>query len=194
MPEALALWRGPPLGEFAGADWADREAARLDALHLQALQGRYDALMELDRAREVLIDDERLVALTGPGGSGKTRFAIEVAGNAARRGDVVWLAELAPLQDGGLAVQAVAAAVGVETGTNPLDELLGQSEALNGLLVLDNCEHLLDACAALAERLLAAAPELRLLATSREPLGLAGERVWPIGSLELPESSGTSSK
>jgi predicted ATPase/class 3 adenylate cyclase len=143
---------------------------------------------ELERLVE-LIDDERLVTLTGPGGSGKTRLAIEVAGNAARRGEVVWLAELAPLQDGGLAVQAVAAAVGVETGANPLDELLGQSEALNGLLVLDNCEHLLDACAALAERLLAAAPELRLLATSREPLGLAGERVWPIGSLELPESS-----
>jgi predicted ATPase len=136
-----------------------------------------------------VIEDERLVTLTGPGGSGKTRLALEVARDASRRGEIVWLADLAPLRDGGLVAQAVATAVGVETGPNPLDQLLAQAELLGGLLVLDNCEHLLDACAALTERLLAAAPELRMLATSREPLGLAGERVWLVRPLDVPDES-----
>ena len=114
---------------------------------------------------------------------------MEVARDAARRGEVVWLAELASLRDGGFVAQAVAAAVGVETGPDPLDDLLAQSEALAGLLVLDNCEHLLDACAALIERLLAAAPDIRMLATSREPLGLAGEREWPVRPLDVPDES-----
>jgi predicted ATPase len=114
---------------------------------------------------------------------------MEVAREATRRGEVVWLAELAPLRDGGLVAQAFGAAVGVETGPDPLDELLTQPEVLARLMVLDNCEHLLDACAALTERLLAAAPELRVLATSREPLGLAGERVWPVRPLDIPDES-----
>src|SRR4029453_16379138 len=99
-------------------------------------------------------------------------------------GDVVWLAELASLRDGGLVAQSVAAAVGVETGPDPLDDLLARAEALAGLLVLDNCEHLLGACVVLIERLLGAAPDIRILATSREPLGLAGEQEWPVRSLD----------
>jgi predicted ATPase len=136
-----------------------------------------------------LIETERLVTLTGPGGSGKTRLAMELARHAARRGEVVWLVELAPLPDGGLVAPAVATAVGVETGPDPLDELLAQPDVLGGFLVLDNCEHLLDACAALTGRLLAAAPELRVLTTSREPLGLAGEREWRVRPLDVPDAS-----
>jgi predicted ATPase/class 3 adenylate cyclase len=143
------------------------------------------------RARDVeqlvvLIETDRLVTLTGPGGSGKSRLALEVARSAAGHGDHVWLAELAPLPDGGAVAQAVASAVGVELGPDPLRDLLARPEALVGLLVLDNCEHLLDTCSTLARMLLAAAPELRVLATSREPLGVAGEREWPVEPLEVP--------
>jgi predicted ATPase/class 3 adenylate cyclase len=136
-----------------------------------------------------LVEDERLVTLTGPGGSGKTRLATEVARDANRRGEVVWLAELAPLRDGGLVAQAVAAAVGIEAGPESLDDLLARPELLAGLLVLDNCEHLLDPCATFTATVLAAAPELHVLATSREPLGLAGEQEWPVGPLDVPDDS-----
>jgi predicted ATPase/class 3 adenylate cyclase len=136
-----------------------------------------------------LVEGERLVTLTGPGGSGKTRMVIEVASIATRRGELVWVAQLAPLRDGGLVAQAVATAVGVEDGSDPLAGLVARCEGLIGVLVLDNCEHLLDACTALIGRLLAAAPDLHVLATSREPLGVTGERVWPVRPLEVPDSS-----
>ena len=143
---------------------------------------------DLDRLAQ-LVEAERLVTLTGPGGCGKTRLALELTGHATRRGDPVWVTELAALRDGGLVTQAVAAAVGVETGPDQLDDLLAQCAALAGLLVVDNCEHLLDACGALIEPLLIAAPDVRILATSREPLGLAGEHVWPVSPLDVPHES-----
>ena len=136
-----------------------------------------------------LVENERLVTLTGPGGSGKTRLALETARDAMRRGTVVWLAELAPLRDGELVAHAVAAAVGLEDGTDALGLLLAHSQRLDGLLVLDNCEHLVDDCAALIGTLLSAAPGVRVLATSREPLGLFGERLWPVMPLQLPDES-----
>jgi predicted ATPase/DNA-binding SARP family transcriptional activator len=136
-----------------------------------------------------LIENQRLITLTGPGGGGKTRLAMELARQAAQRGEAVWLAELAPLRDGTLVPQAVATAMGVETGPDPLGDLLAQSQVLSGLLVVDNCEHLLDACATLTEGLLSAAPDLRVLATSREPLGLAGEQEWPVRPLSVPDES-----
>jgi predicted ATPase/DNA-binding SARP family transcriptional activator len=136
-----------------------------------------------------LTEGERLVTLTGPGGGGKTRLAVELARDAQRRGQVAWLAELAPVRDGALVAQTVANAVGVEDGPDPLEQLLARPERLDGLLVLDNCEHLLDDCTALTRTLLAAGPRLQVLATSREPLGLTGERVWPVKPLEVPDES-----
>jgi predicted ATPase/class 3 adenylate cyclase len=136
-----------------------------------------------------LTEGERLVTLTGPGGGGKTRLAVELARDAQRRGQVVWLAEMAPVRDGELVAQMAAAAVGVEDLPNPVEQLLAQPERLEGLLVLDNCEHLLDDCAALTGTLLAAVSGLRVLATSREPLGLTGERVWPVKPLDVPDES-----
>jgi predicted ATPase len=96
---------------------------------------------------------------------------------------------LASLREAGLVAQVVVDAVGVEAGPDPLEALLAQAAALAGVLVLDNCEHLLDACAALTEQLLAAAPGINVLATSREPLRLAGEREWPVRPLDVPHET-----
>jgi predicted ATPase/class 3 adenylate cyclase len=136
-----------------------------------------------------LVQRERLVTLTGAGGSGKTRLALEVARDVTRGGEVVWLAELAPLREGGLVAQTVATAVGADDGPEPLDRLLAGTERLDGMLVLDNCEHLLDACTTLIDRLLDAAPGLRVLATSREALGLDGEQLWPVRPLDVPDDA-----
>ena len=131
----------------------------------------------------------RLVTLTGPGVVGKTRLALQAAADALERyPDGVWLAELGALADPALVPQAVAAAVGVrEEPDRPL--LATLTDALRPkrlLLVLDNCEHLLDACARLAEALLRAGPGVRVLATSRAPLGAAGEALSPVPPLGLP--------
>jgi predicted ATPase/class 3 adenylate cyclase len=141
-----------------------------------------------DIARLVgLVAEEPLVTLTGPGGSGKTRLAIEVARSAQRRGDIVWLAQLATISDGGLVAGVVATSLGLGSEeAASLDQLLAEPELLSGLLVLDNCEHLIRTCGELVLRLLGAAPGLRILATSREPLGVAGERVWPVEPLAVP--------
>jgi non-specific serine/threonine protein kinase len=131
----------------------------------------------------------RLVTLVGPGGIGKTRLALEAAWQAAGAyPDGVWLIELASLADPDLVAQAVAAALGVrEEGGRPLLETLaGWVEGKQLLLVLDNCEHLVEACARLAQRLLGAGAGLRVLATSREALEVGGEAVWSVSALELP--------
>jgi predicted ATPase/DNA-binding SARP family transcriptional activator len=163
---------------------APRSAPSADLpLALTSFVGRVAELETLAR----LVEGERLVTLTGPGGSGKTRLVLELANRAVGQGKVVWLAELAPVRDGGLVAQVVATAVGIETGSEPLDDLLARPELLGGLLVPDNCEHVVDACQAFTTAVLAAAPELHVLATSREPLRVAGEREWPVGSLNVPD-------
>ena len=133
----------------------------------------------------------RLLTLTGPGGCGKTRLSLEAA-SALRREtpDGVWLVELAGLSDGALVPHAVGAALGVESrSARPSEAAVAAHVGDRQLLVvLDNCEHLVGACARLAEGLLAACPNLRVLATSREPLHIAGEVNWRVPSLQPPEA------
>ena len=136
-----------------------------------------------------LLRTTRLLTLTGTGGSGKTRLALAVA-TALRRGfgHGAWLVELASLGEPSLVPQRVAATLGVreqpdQSMPETLARYLGGRELL---LVLDNCEHLLGPCAALAATLLEACPGLRILATSRELLGVEGETVWRVPSLSLP--------
>jgi len=132
----------------------------------------------------------RLLTLTGPGGCGKTRLALRVAMDlVAVHADGVWVAELAPLMNATLVPQTVAAVVGVreQPGRTLLETLTDHLRGHALLLVLDNCEHLVAACAHLAEALLNTCPNLRILATSREPLGVAGEATWIVPPLSLPE-------
>ncbi len=139
-----------------------------------------------------LLGETRLVTLTGPGGSGKTRLALEAAARATDRFcDGVWLAGLAGIASPGLVAFRVMEALGVrQAGDLPVIEtLIYRLRPAELLLVLDNCEHLLDACAGLAETLLAGAPGLRVLATSREPLGVPGEAAYLVPPLELPPES-----
>src|SRR5262249_14576523 len=133
----------------------------------------------------------RLLNLTGTGGCGKTRLALEVAARLHpeyRHG--LWLVELAALSDPNLVVQTVAAALGLREAPERTiqDTLVGFLPDRSILIVLDNCEHLIDACARLADSLLRACPGLRILATSREALGIAGEVAWRVPSLSLPDA------
>jgi len=130
----------------------------------------------------------RLLTLVGTGGCGKTRLALQVAAEAIDRfPDGVWLAELAPLSDSGLVAKAVATALGVrEAADRPIREtLLASLRSRCLLLVLDNCEHLIDGSAALADAVLRACPNVQILATSREPLGIDGEVAWRVPSLSV---------
>ena len=136
-----------------------------------------------------LLEGCRLVTVTGPGGVGKTRLAGEVARRVAGRfADGVWLVELAAVQEPALVAAAVAVALQVHQppGTSLVDALTGVLARRQLLLVLDNCEHLLDAVAELCGTLLPAADDVRVLATSREPLGLAGEARYRLPPLALP--------
>jgi predicted ATPase/DNA-binding SARP family transcriptional activator len=136
-----------------------------------------------------LLGEARLVTLTGTGGAGKTRLAVEFAAGVVEEfADGVWLADLAGVSDPGLVGAQVMEALGVrQAGDVPVMEALRfRLRSAQLLLVLDNCEHLLDACAQLTGALLVASPGLRVLATSREPLGIPGEAACPVPPLALP--------
>jgi non-specific serine/threonine protein kinase len=149
----------------------------------------------IGRAREAaevmrLLGEHRLVTLIGPGGSGKTRLALHVAhGVQQSYPDGAWLIEFAPLSEDQRVAQAVATALGVResAGLAVGESLQNHLQARSALLVLDNCEHLLGTLADLAATLLQACPHLRLLATSREPLGVPGELVWAVPPLSTPD-------
>jgi predicted ATPase len=142
---------------------------------------------QLNEVAELLAAD-RLVTLTGAGGVGKTRLAIQVAAQmTGQLGDGVWYVDLAPITDPDLMAVTVARAVGLpdQPGRSTMDTLLRFVHNRQMLVVLDNCQHLLDACADLAVALLGTAPGLTFLATSREPIGVAGEVSWRVPSLSL---------
>jgi len=148
--------------------------------------GREDDILEVKRR----FPTTRLLTLTGAAGSGKTRLSLQVAAEILDAfPDGVWFVELAPVADPSLVPNTVAAAVGVrEEAHRPvLATLLSYLHAKKALILFDNCEHLIDACASLANDVLHGSPRTRLLATSREALGIGGELVWQVPTLPTPE-------
>ena len=155
-------------------------------LQLTHFIGRERELAEV----KPLLAAERLVTLTGAGGAGKTRLALQVAQDLVgefQHG--VWLIELAPLGDPDLIPHAVASTLGMrqESGQAVTDSLIDFLRPRTTLLLLDNCEHLITACAAIVSQILRVCPRVRILATSREALGIAGEKAWRVPSLLLPD-------
>jgi predicted ATPase/DNA-binding SARP family transcriptional activator len=139
-----------------------------------------------------LVGDARLVTLTGAGGAGKTRLAVEFAAAATEDfRDGVWLADLAGIADAGLVPSLVMQVLGVRQSGEvaAVEALVYRLQSAELLLVLDNCEHLLDGCAELVVTLLGSAPGVRVLATSREVLGVPGEAVCPVPPLAVPPES-----
>jgi predicted ATPase/DNA-binding CsgD family transcriptional regulator len=156
-------------------------------IQLTSFVGRSGELARVER----LLGGERLMTLTGPGGCGKTRLALQAAADEADRWpDGVWWADLAPITDPTLVARVVASTIGVlvEPMGGPLRAMGLQLRDRRMLVCLDNCEHLLDACAEVAEALARSCPDVTVLATSREPLGVAGESVWPVPPLSEDEA------
>ncbi len=166
------------------------DASRVDRtglpVSLTPFIGRDRELNDLTR----LLAAARLLTLTGAGGSGKTRLARETALRIAESFDRVAWVDLAPLGDGGLVAEQIAAALhAVEhVGTPPCDLVVAAIGADRVLLVLDNCEHVVDACAKLADHLLRSCPRATILATSREALGIASETAWLVPPLVSDEA------
>ncbi|GAA4012896.1 ATP-binding protein [Streptomyces plumbiresistens] len=153
---------------------------------LTSFVGRRQETTDLSR----LLAVSRLVTLIGVGGVGKTRLVLRVASERRRDfRDGVWFVDLAPLDDEALLTQTVASALGLQDqGTSwPISRLAQFLHDKAMLLVVDNCEHLRDSCAILVDALLRGAPGLRVLATSRQSLGLMGEHVFPVQPLSVPE-------
>jgi predicted ATPase/DNA-binding SARP family transcriptional activator len=195
-PEVQAVHLEVLRGEIATAGPAGRARTNLRA-QLTSFVGRTDEVARVGKALQTC----RLITLVGPGGAGKTRLAAEVAAvvrdsapdDAA---DGIWLAELASVTDGADVPQAVLGAIGLREsrllpdGTQRITSRDARTRLLEGLaearalLVLDNCEHLIDACAHLADALLAHSPQLRIMATSREPLGITGESLFVVPPLD----------
>jgi predicted ATPase/class 3 adenylate cyclase len=155
-------------------------------VQLTTFVGREREMAEVKR----LLGSTRLLTLTGTGGTGKTRLSLQVAAEALESfQDGVWLVEFATIEDAALVVETVAASLDIrQEAGRPLNTTLGAFlRAKQLLLIFDNCEHVVAACARLAETLLRSCPHLRILASSREPLGIAGETAWPLPPLSLPD-------
>jgi non-specific serine/threonine protein kinase len=182
-PQAASPLESPASG--------DSPPARRLPIPLTSFVGREQELAEVGR----LLGRHRLVTLIGVGGAGKTRLALQAATEQTEqaeastfRSGACWV-ELAPLDDPALVPEAVATALGLpELGRRAtVDRLIEALEPQQLLLVLDNCEHLVSACTQLAAALLRACPQLKILATSREALGVEGEIAWPVPALAVPD-------
>jgi predicted ATPase/class 3 adenylate cyclase len=161
-------------------------------LQLTSFIGREQEMDEIKN----LIPSTHLLTLTGIGGTGKTRLALQVAADLIDDFPAgIWVVELAPLQDPALVPQAVALVLGLpeQPGCSLSDLLVDHLREKHLMLMLDNCEHVVEACAWLVERLLLSAPDLKILATSRVPLNLAGETTYPVLPLSLPDPHQTAS-
>ncbi|WP_433670543.1 BTAD domain-containing putative transcriptional regulator [Nocardia sp. CA-136227] len=209
--EALTVYQRTreALADELGVD----PSPELSALHVALLRGEVGAQREEDRRTNLraeltsfvgkqtdldavreLVAAHRLTTLTGPGGSGKTRLATET-GRAmlAELPDGAWLVELASAGVGGDLAQSALAALGLRDAllggapnAEPVDRLIAAVRDRDMLLILDNCEHVIEAAAAFAHRMLGECRRLRILATSREPLGITGEALWQVEPLALP--------
>ena len=164
---------------------------------LSSFVGRVEAATALRRLLGASPPGTRLLTLVGPGGIGKTRLALEVARAladepaAAAFADGIWLADLSALDDPAAVPAAVAASVDLGTVPSPSKTIAALVQTLAErrlLLVLDNCEHLIDACARLADALLRSCPNVSILATSREALAIPGEVVWPVAALRVADA------
>ncbi len=154
---------------------------------LTSFIGREEQIAEVKR----LLSTSPLLTLTGVGGVGKTRLSVQAAAGVVDQFQHgVWLVELAPLSDPSLVPQSVSTVLGVreQPGRSILDVITDFLQPKELLLVLDNVEHLIAACAQLADALLRACPNLRIMVTSRESLGIAGETVWPVPALSFPDT------
>jgi non-specific serine/threonine protein kinase len=168
---------------------ASASASNLPPGQPASFVGRLKETAEVKR----LLSETRLLTLTGAGGCGKTRLSLHVAADLANDyPDGARLVELAPLADPSLLPSQVAAALEIQADADrpALDALVEAIRSKELLLLLDNCEHLIEACAGLADRLLRTSPRLKILATSRERLGIAGETVYRVPSLSLPQEDG----
>lgn len=165
---------------------------------LTSFVGREGAIADLQAA----LVDHRLVTILGPGGAGKTRLAVETARAALDRFEDVWLTELAPVTGGDGILEAILSAMGLlevsvldrpSSGPRPDERtrLIDAVHDVEGLLLLDNCEHLIEAVAEIADDVLAHAPKLRILATSREPLRIIGEFGYQLSPLTMPDADGS---
>ena len=186
VPEPNLEVRHPDLAAtFPPLRTPDRVPNNLPS-QVTAFFGRQGDVTEIQN----MLADHRLVTITGVGGGGKTRLALQAAGEMlAHFPDGVWLVSLAPVTDPGLVVDTVADSVGFRqpSGRLDLESLAVYLRDRAALLVVDNCEHLIEAAATVVSRLISATSQTRVIATSRERLGFTGERVFPIPPLPLPE-------
>jgi class 3 adenylate cyclase len=188
-PEHVVQMCHPDLhNEFPPLRTSDVGVAPHLPAQLTSFVGREAQMADVRR----LLGDDRLVTLTGAGGIGKTRLAVQVATQmAAESGDGVWYVDLAPIADPTLVALTAARALGLpdQPGRSTTDTVLRFIGNQHMLMVLDNCEHLLDATAALTTALLGACPRLTVLATSREPIGVPGELTWRVPPLSIVDDA-----
>jgi non-specific serine/threonine protein kinase len=175
--------------------WTRSRATRRHNLPLELTSfiGRESEVTDVS----LLLSQKRLLTLSGSGGCGKTRLALRVAANVTDKyRDGVWLVEMAPVSNNELIQQCVASALGIqeerEQGRPLLQQLLDYLETKQLLLVFDNCEHLVVAIAQVVEAILTSCERVHVLATSREPLRIAGEHLWRVPSLSLPDAASVS--